>query len=428
MIMRPFWLATLCLLAFGPRLSAQPGPPAATTSPLGEPPDWNLLTTFARTLSDSEFTDALKAVYLEPTHYPTPWIISPEGVKIQTGDPINPTVTVPFASRIQPKATPSRFWRRAADLPPIANRPPLTDLHIAIDPGHIGGSYGIMEERRLSFQAGEAIQEGDLALLTAQVLAARLKALGAYVTLVRDQAKPVTPSKPTDFRLAAIETLRQSGFPDPTDSYQGVQGDAKLLTIQWQSEKLFYRVAEIHARADRVNREIKPDVVLCLHFNAESWGDAADPQYSPVNHAHILVNGCYAPSELADHPTRFEMFTRLFSRIHEEEIPLAKALASSLAASTGLPPYSYKTPNALPIPDSPYLFARNLLANRLYQCPVIFFEPYVMNHKETYQRLLRGHWIGRTLIDDSLQTSPIEDYVQGIVSGLLSYYQTHRPA
>lgn len=421
MITRLHSLAALCLLNSGSLARAQ-------TELDSHKPDWNSLTSFARALSDSEFTEALKSIYLEPTHYPTPWILGPDGVKIQTGDSGTPYVTIPFASRIQPKATPTRFWRRASELPPAADRPPLSDIHIAIDPGHIGGTYGAMEERHLSFNPGESVQEGDLTLLTAQILSERLKGLGAYVSMVRDQARPVTTTKPSDYRLSALEVLRKSGFPNPTESYQGVQGDAKLLTVQWQSEKLFYRVAEIHARAERVNQEIKPDLVLCLHFNAESWGDASAPQFSPLNHAHILINGCYSPAELADHATRFEMFTRLFSRIHEEEIPLAKVLSVAMAESTGLPPYTYTTPNALPIPDSPYLFARNLLANRLYRCPVIFFEPYVMNHKETFQRLVLGHWIGRTLIGDSLETSPIEDYVQGIVNGLVSYYKANRPS
>jgi hypothetical protein len=285
-----------------------------------------------------------------------------------------------------------------------------------------------MEERHLSFKPGEAIQEGDLSLLTARVLEERLRALGAYVTLVRQHPQPVTTKTPGDFRPLAAETLRQSGFTAPADSYAGIQGEARLLTLQWQSEKFFYRIAEIHARALRVNEEIKPDIVLCLHFNAESWGDATAPQYSPVNHLHLLVNGCYSPAELANQDTRFEMFHRLFSRTWEEEVPLAKTLAETLATSTGLPPYTYTTPNAQPIAGSPFVFARNLLANRLYQCPVIFFEPYVMNHQQTYRRLLLGHWVGRTLIDGTLQSSAIEDYVQGIVKGLLKHYQTHRPA
>lgn len=443
MISRIPWLPALCLMALwagGSRLSAQTvapetapapvaAPPAASQiTPLGQVPDWSRLAAFAKTLTESEFTTTLRDIYLEPTRYPVPWIVGPDGVKIQTGTPDAPAVTVPFAGRSESKARPPRYWRHAAELPPLAGRPPLSDLHIAIDPGHIGGSFGVMEERHLSFQPGEAIQEGDLSLLTARVLEERLRALGAYVTLVRQHPQPVTTKTPGDFRPLAAETLRQAGFTAPADSYEGLRGEARLLTLQWQSEKFFYRIAEIHARAVRVNEEIRPDLVLCLHFNAESWGDATAPQYSPVNHLHLLINGCYSPAELASQDTRFEMFHRLFSRVWEEEIPLASTLADTLAASTGLPAYTYTTPNALPLQGSPYVFARNLLANRLYQCPVVFFEPYVMNHQQTYRRLLLGHWVGRTLIDGTLQSSAIEDYVQGIVKGLLKHYQTRRPA
>jgi hypothetical protein len=51
--------------------------------------------------------------------------------------------------------------------------------------------------------------------------------------------------------------------------------------VQWQSEKLFYRVSEIHARAKKVNNTIKPDLVLCLHYNAEAWGDATSRSSRP---------------------------------------------------------------------------------------------------------------------------------------------------
>ena len=285
-----------------------------------------------------------------------------------------------------------------------------------------------MEERRLSFAPGEAIQEGDLTLLTAQVLEQRLKALGAYVTLVRKTAAPVTERRPIDFLLTARNLLSANGFPNPTESYAGLQGDIRMLTVQWQSEKLFYRVAEIHSRADHLNQEIRPDLALCLHFNAEAWGDSADPQYSDKNHLHLMINGCYSLNEIATQDIRFEMMRRIFSKAYQEELALVQPLARSLAITTRLPPYVYTTPNARRVTADSYVYARNLLANRLYQCPVIYFEPYVMNHRETYQRLLRGHWIGRTLIGDQLQTSAIEDYVEGIVRGLTEYYRSQRPS
>jgi hypothetical protein len=76
---------------------------------------------------------------------------------------------------------------------------------------------------------------------------------------------------------------------------------------------------------------------------------------------------------------------------------------------------------------SGYVWARNLLANRLYQCPVVYLEPWVMNHAQTFARLQKGHFRGRTLIDGQLQTSILEDYVSGVVNGLLQHYQQHRP-
>ncbi len=395
-------------------------------SPLGTTPDWSKLAQWDKVLTRAEFEAALMDVYLDGRLLPNLWTIDDEGVSISTGLLERPFVRVLFRPRNDPAVAAATTWRSAKDLPPLAGRAPLSDLHFAIDPGHIGGGYAQMEERRLSFAPGEAIQEGDLTLLTAQILAERLKELGAYVTLVRDRAEPVTKARPDDFKSVALDLLRENGVPMPLERYDGLVGDQRLLTVQWQCEKMFYRISEIHARAQRVNEEIKPDVVLCLHFNAESWGDSAAPQYSPENHAHVLVGGCYSGTELSQQDVRFEMFSRLFARVQDEEIPLGEVMTTSLLNTTGLPPYNYATPNARPAGKVKGLFARNLLANRLYQCPVIYLEPYVMNHEDTYRRLLLGQYIGRTRIGDQLRSSAIDDYVRAVTDGLLNYYQPRR--
>lgn len=399
----------------------------AKVSPLGKVPDWSSLSAFAGTLTKEEFEKAWREIYSPETGLPPPFQVAADGLRIPTGDALEPELKLAFkgqSATASPK--PAQSWRRAADLPPLQGRPPLSDLHIALDPGHIGGQWAQMEERFLSFSPGESIREGDMSLLTAQVLSERLRALGAVVTLVRDKQEPVTELRPDDFDRLARETLKQYGVLTPAASYEGLKGDAKITTVQWQTEKLFYRVSEIHARADKVNRHIKPDIVLCLHFNAESWGSADAPQFSPQNHLHVLVNGCYAPVELEQQDVRYEMFSRLFSRVHEEEIPLATAVAEGMARATRLPAYIYTTPNARKAGANPYVYARNLLANRLYHCPVVYLEPFVMNHEETYRRLLVGHFVGRTLIGGRLQPSAIEDYVRGVVQGLVSYYQSQR--
>jgi len=400
----------------------------AKVSSLGKTPDWQNLKVYAGALTREEFEKAWREIYSPEMGLPPPFDITADALVVPTGNPAEPTLTLPFR-KVDAAATadaPSAFWRKAADLPPLRERPPLSDIHIALDPGHIGGQWAQMEERFLSFQPGEAIQEGALSLLTAQALQKRLEALGARVSLVRDRLEPVTEQRPADFEQVARATLKEHGILTPLPTYAGLQGDAKIITVQWQTEKLFYRVSEIHARADKVNTQIKPDLVLCLHLNAESWGPADAPQFSPQNHLHVLVNGCYAPVELEQQDVRYEMLLRLFNRVHEEEIPLATAVAEGMARATDLPAYVYTTPNARKAGTNPYVYARNLLANRLYQCPVVYLEPFVMNHEETYRRLLAGHYVGRTLIGGRLQSSALEEYVRGVVQGLLSYYQNQR--
>ncbi len=416
-----------------PAASAPVMPPPAPAarldrlSPLGTKPDWSKLQSFHQTLTRSEFETAMRNFYADGSPLPPPWKLEADGLVVKTGDPVRPEARIAFTNRAESPLPGTRTWRRASEMPPLKGRPPLSDVHIAIDPGHIGGSYATMEERYLSFAPGEVIQEGGLTLTTAQVLAERLKALGAYVTLVRDRLEPVTELRPADLVDPARQLLAEAGFPQPQENYNSLTGDAKILTVQWQSEKLFYRVSEIQARAKKVNTSIKPDVVLCLHYNAEAWGDATAPQFSPMNHMHVLINGCYSPLELEQQDVRFEMFYRLFSRMHEEELPLAETVANGMRAATGLPAYVYTTPNALRVGTNAYVYARNLLANRIYQCPVVYLEPFVMNHEETYRRLLLGHYLGRTLVAGRLQTSAIEDYVRGVVNGILAYYQKRRP-
>ena len=396
-------------------------------SPLANQPVWTKLEAFNRALTREEFEKVLQEVYADGSAFKAPWEIGPDSVTIRTSDS-EPALTIIFRPPNEKAAAAPRTWRKAEELPPLAGRPPLSDVTIAIDPGHIGGQFAKMEERFLSFKPGESIQEGDLSLLTAQVLKTRLEELGAVANLVRDQNAPVTTDRPGDFNNLAMSILKDAGVAMPVDRYDGLNGDAKILTVQWQSEKLFYRVSEIRARGRKVNQQMKPDMVLCLHFNAESWGDATQPQFSPLNHLHVMVNGCYAPVELEEEDVRYEMLARVFSRTHEVELPLAASVAESVAKTTGLPPYVYTTKNARRTGASPYVYARNLLANRLYDCPVVYLEPYVMNHQETYQRLLLGHYLGRTLVNGKLQTSAIEDYVRGICDGLVRHYQSKRPA
>ncbi len=77
-----------------------------------------------------------------------------------------------------------------------------------------------------------------------------------------------------------------------------------------------------------MNFKLHPDLVLCLHFNAEGWGDPNNPTLTDANHLHLLVNGSYLAEELEFDDERFEMIRRLLSRAYDEELPLADTIAT----------------------------------------------------------------------------------------------------
>src|SRR4030095_16736203 len=192
----------------------------------------------------------------------------------------------------------------------------------------------------------EPVQEGDLTLRVTRLLAARLRDLGAKVWFVRSTDEPTTAKRPDDFRELARKILIRNGVPQPRVDVLDPTDPAKEQTIRWQSEILFYRYSEIRKRAARVNFKLHPDLVLCLHFNAEGWGDPSSPTLTDTNHLHLLVNGSDWEEELEFDDERFEMFRRLLSRACEEEWPLADTIALAMAHETGLPPYAYPTTNS----------------------------------------------------------------------------------
>ncbi len=284
-----------------------------------------------------------------------------------------------------------------------------------------------MEERWFRVGESKPVQEGDLTLRVARLLGRRLRELGAKVSFVRNKDEPTTVRRPDDFRELARKILIKNGVPQPRPDILDANDSEKEQTIRWQSEILFYRYSEIRRRAARVNFKLHPDLVLCLHFNAEGWGDPNSPILTDTNHLHLLVNGSYLPTELELDDERFEMIRRLLSRVYDEELPLADTIASTMARETGLPPYEYPTTNSTTkVGTSGYVYARNLLATRLYRCPVVYCEPYVMNGRDAFARIEAGDYDGTRTVNGIERKSIFREYADSVAEGLVDYYSKAR--
>jgi len=257
------------------------------------------------------------------------------------------------------------------------------------------------------------VTEGDMTLKVAKLLVPRLTALGAEVFLTRSKTAPVTGARPSQLRRAALDSLQQKNEP------------ATKKSVAKESERLFYRVSEIRRRGQIVNGSIKPDLVLCLHFNAEAWGNEKHPSLVDDNHLHFLVTGAWTKDELACEDQRLDMLVKLLNRSYSEEVPLAETMADVMAKATGLPPYVYRGGSVIRV--SPYLWARNLLANRLFTCPVVYVEPYVMNSRSGFARIQAGDYNGRQTFGGVARQSIYREYADAVTAGLVKYYSRRSP-
>jgi len=252
--------------------------------------------------------------------------------------------------------------------------------------------------------------EGEMTLVVAQIIKPKLEELGAIVTLTREVNEPVGTSRSPHFMALAKAKVEE------------LDKDPSL--IQSYADKMFYRTAEIRARARKVNKKLRPDMMVALHFNALGWNDPNNPTLVEDNNFHILLNGAYTSGEVLKADQRFEMIRRILEGTIDEEIALSKAFVNSFKKETQLPPYRYE-PNstrAKPVDNEGYVWARNLLANRLYECPTIFLEPYIMNSKPVFDRVQLGDYYGEKEVNGEMRKSIFREYADAVVGALVEYY------
>ncbi len=372
-------------------------------------PDWSELNQYQQSITREDFLYLLEKVYAPGGAWKQTIEVDGDTASIRTRRGQKPFV-LRFAASSRAIQPIERTWRARAQQGPRTKAKPLLGVRIAIDPGHLGGSYAKMEERWFQIGNAKPVTEGDMTLKVAKLMAPQLEALGAKVSLTRLKAGPVTSLRPGELKDEARAALEKDG--DRVTS----------AALETEADRLFFRVGEIRKRAEVINDKIKPDLVVCLHFNAEAWGNPDRPKLVEENHLHFLITGAFSSRELAYDDQRFEMLNKLLSRAFREELAVTEAVANAMKKATGLPPYIYVGSNAVKVGTSPYVWGRNLLANRLFECPVIYVEPYVMNSQAVFERVQAGDYTGKKAVGGKMQESIYREYARGIVQGLVDYY------
>jgi len=376
---------------------------SAKLTDLGEEPDWSRLDAFQESISREDFLKQLNKVYCPRSEWWAPWLeIGPSSLRIRTKSGTDSWYEFHFEQ--------SKQVGLEARFSPIPK-----NLKIVLDPGHIGGDFSEMEGRHFAIGDDLPVKEGELALEVALLLKTELESRQISVFLTREENQPVTHARPSDFQKLAMSWYqRTQAFTDYNESVE-----AKM--IRDRRELYFYRVSEINARAKMID-QVKPDLVICIHLNAAPWSDPDSKTLVERNDYHVLLNGCYMGGEIAYDNQRFQMIWRIVNNWHETEKEFAQNIARSFAENSKLPPFSYKGPNAIKIGSVPGVWARNLLANRIYEAPVVFLEPYIANSRVEYERIQMGNYDGFKKLNGVSRLSLVQEYVKAVMEGIEEYF------
>ena len=407
-------LAALAFLAFALFI----GPArAGELSPLATRPDWSDLNDYQQTITRGEFSRLINEVY------------SPDGgfsryVQLDANQATifsdlghrQKLFTLQFAtSDATCLPRPYKYKTQAISKDPSR---PLEGIRIALDPGHIGGDWAQLEARYFKLGNDPPVEEASLAMITCNLLAERLKADGAEVVWAKHSFEPTTDLRPGSLHREAIAALALR--PGTTKKISNEEAIQRMITNE--AALLFYRVAEIRARAQIVNK-LHPDLTICVHYNADEWGDPLHPTLTARSRLVIFINGDYEKSELAYDDTKFDLMRKLLDRDAMQEERGCDFVGQAMLDTLGYPPEAYDGGYfAKRITSVPSVYGRNLIANRLYHGPVIYCEGPYMNARDAYYRIIAGDYLGQRTIQGQSYPSIYRQYADSVEKGILEYF------
>jgi len=262
---------------------------------------------------------------------------------------------------------------------------PLLGLKIALDPGHMGGTYwdGITGKWIRDEQSGRYLSEGVINLQTAILLKDSLTQLGAQVMLTHKGLRPVTDVDYTSFDLgpSALRALRESTllswFQELVDQNPIGQALFDSFSESVDYEDLYaehnrwddYNAIDLQARVDAIDA-FHPDITLIIHYDV-SVSDENPHGLSPapagqVDATKVYVAGAFAATELSSRDDRAQFAMHLLDQsTWNISVAFARTVASTLNQELGIP-FDQSSPG-LTREVAPGVFSRNLYLLRKYQ-------------------------------------------------------------
>ncbi|NGX45502.1 MAG: hypothetical protein K940chlam2_00657 [Chlamydiae bacterium] len=316
-----------------------------------------------------------------------------------------------------PEGTEGRTLEYSLELAPKSvsakteKRKDLVGVKVAIDPGHFGGPYALLEERYIdippSLERKEAVRfnEGTLSLLTAQYVKLLLEKEGAIVSLTRDK-------------------VGEGVYP--VDFFDWMRSYAKVWAGEGSIKGLFkeYNLLDLRARAEKIN-ELIPDIAVIIHYNSHH----VEAEYSSNSHMTsnnynmVFMPGSFCRGELKEIAQRYE-FVRLLVTDHlDESLALSRQLMGQFTEKLHIPAVQtadgarYLDRVCMKVEEG--IYARNLALTRLVHCPLAYGETLVQNNIDECLNLSRTDFVIGGVRCSSRVKEVAEAYFEGIKGYLL---------
>jgi N-acetylmuramoyl-L-alanine amidase len=393
-----------------------------------EAPDpWAFVERYQGTITRAEFDDRLHRLFDPFGGLRSSLQYSENAVTFQPAGTETPLFRLEFAPDVASSKVAPRSWRTPEEIrraEPVEGRP-LAGLRVVLDPGHIGGEWGRIEQRSTLYPGFGRVQEGDLNLITAALLKTRLEALGAEVFPTRTTAEPTTSVRPEDLLDEALAELREKR-PDFFRMRPGETAESRdrrvRNRVRYEAEFVLFRRAEILARSAKVRAAFQPDLTVVLFFNASPR--SIDGRTTPENRNTFFVHGSYLREEALWPRQQPRLFYKLLDRATPTEFEVARSIATVFREKTGLEPVRYGDSATTRRIEPGYddVVARNIAANREHDGPVVVVEPYFMNHPSVLRRLLAGDFDGEREFEGRMMGSIFREYAECVVEGLVRVY------
>jgi N-acetylmuramoyl-L-alanine amidase len=410
-VVRRFLTGAFFWLAATPALFGVDEEEALLFSPVAEAPEWRLLDAGQGKLKRGEFEARLGRTF-DPQGALRQYLLFDEGGVTLFRDTARtqPLHRLTFAPEGGLPSFPAVLARGV-----VAG--PLGGKVICLDPGHIGGDWADLEERTFRIGRDQPVVEGELNLRVCRNLQKRLEEAGARVVWTHEGFHPTTALRPSDLYPEAIEYLLQGSRGARLPRYT-----ANRL-IRWNAELLFYRSAEISARARRVNEELRPDLTLCIHFNAAPW-PGGRVRLTSANRLVLFAHGSYTAEELAFDDQKFHLMRKLLEGSTPVELGVGAAIGERFREGWGFRPESYAGSGySHATGASPYVWYRNLIANRMFDGPVVFVEGPFMNDREMYRWIQSGEYGGVKAVAGRNRGNVFREYANLVADGVIGYFR-----